>query len=47
LNGSCLPVASRAAPAIHRLQPHRDARPVQARIVARATDDVISGSPSN
>ena len=47
LNGSCLPVASRAAPAFHHPQPHRDVPPAQAGIAARATDCVISGSPSS
>ncbi len=46
LNGSCLLVVSRAAPVIHRLQPHRDAPPVQAGIAARVTNGVISGSSS-
>jgi hypothetical protein len=46
-NGSCLPAASRAVPAIHHLLPRQDALPVQAKIVARVTDDVISGSPLN
>jgi hypothetical protein len=44
LNVSCLLVASRAALVIHHLRPHRDVPPVQAGIVARATNDVISGS---
>ncbi len=47
LNGSCLPVASRAAPVIHRPQPHRDAPPVQAGIAARVINKMIpDSSPS-
>ena len=46
LNGSCLPVASRAAPVIHHLQLHQDAPPVQVAIAVRVINDAIPGSSS-
>jgi len=47
LNGSCLPVASRAALVIHHPQPRRDAHRVQAEIVAHVTNWVIFDSSPN